>query len=96
MTKRAKYDIKIIFGDSDLEGIVFSHDDALVIMSVIDNSQVKQVMVDNGALVDILFHQAFKRGYNDSQLIPSNMLLYGFNGVESKVEGTIQLHVPLP
>ena len=30
-------------------------------------------------------------GYNDSQLTPSNMPIYGFNGVESKTEGTIQL-----
>ena len=30
-------------------------------------------------------------GYTDSQLTPSNMPIYGFNGVESKVEGTIQL-----
>ena len=30
-------------------------------------------------------------GYNDSQLTLSNMPIYGFNGVESKIEGIIQL-----
>ena len=42
--------------------------------------------------MDILFHEAFvKMGYNDSQLTPSDMPVYGFNGVETKVEGIIQL-----
>ena len=30
-------------------------------------------------------------GYNDSQLTPYDMLIYGFNGVKTKVEGIIQL-----
>ena len=42
--------------------------------------------------MNILFHEAFmKMGYNDAQLTPSNMHVYGFNGVETKVEGIIQL-----
>lgn len=42
--------------------------------------------------MDILFYDAFiKMGYTDSQLTSTDMPIYGFNGVESKVEGTIQL-----
>ena len=42
--------------------------------------------------MDILFHEAFlKMGYNNSQLTPSDMHVYSFNIVETKVEGTIQL-----
>ena len=90
--KRARIEVSISFDDSDLEGIKFPHDDPLVIMPVIGNSQVRRVLVDNGASVDILFYDAFiKMGYNDSQLTPSNMPIYGFNRVESKVEGIIQL-----
>jgi hypothetical protein len=90
--KRAKTEVAITFDDSDLEGVKFPHDDPLVIIPVIGNSKTKRVLVDNGASVDILFHDAFiKMGYTDSQLTPSNMPIYGFNGVESKVEGTIQL-----
>ena len=48
--------------------------------------------MDSGALVDILFHEAFIRmGYIDSQLTPSDMAVYFFNGIETKVEGIIQL-----
>ena len=75
-----------------LKGIKFPHDDPLVIMPVIGNSSVKRVLVDGGASVDILFHEAFLRmRYNDSQLTPSDMPIYGFNGGETKVEGIIQL-----
>ena len=50
------------------------------------------VLVDSGASVDILFHEAFIRiGYIDSQLTPSDMPIYIFNGIETKVEGIIQL-----
>ncbi|KAK1380430.1 hypothetical protein POM88_027174 [Heracleum sosnowskyi] len=91
-TKRAKTEVAISFDDFDLEGVKFPHDDPLVIIPVIGNSKTKRVLVDNGASVDILFHDAFiKMGYTDSQLTPSNMPIYGFNGIESKVEGTIQL-----
>ena len=90
--KRSRTEAVISFDDSDLEGIKFPHDDPLVIAPLIGNSEVKRVLVDNGASVDILFHDAYlKMGYKDSQLTPSDFPIYGFNGVESKVEGTIQL-----
>ena len=65
--KKARIKVVISFDDNDLEGVKFPHDDPLVIMPVIDNSSVKRVLVDGGASVDILFHEAFlKMGYNDS------------------------------
>ncbi|KAK1391928.1 hypothetical protein POM88_010984 [Heracleum sosnowskyi] len=67
-------EVSLGFDDSDLEGVKFPHDDPLVIVPVIGNSETKRVLVDNGASVDILFHDAFiKMGYTDSQLTPSNM-----------------------
>ena len=70
-SKRAKTEVSISFDDSDLEGVKFPHDDPLVITPLIGNSEVKRVLVDNRASVDILFHDAFiKMGYNDSQLTP--------------------------
>nr|XP_017221323.1 PREDICTED: uncharacterized protein LOC108198053 [Daucus carota subsp. sativus] len=94
--KRAKTEIALTFDDSDLEGVKFPHDEPLVITLVIGNSSIKRVLVDNGASVDILFYDAYqKMGYADSQLTPSNMPIYGFNGVESKIEGMIQLPVTM-
>ena len=91
-TKKARTEAVISFNDDDLEGIKFPHDDPLVIMPVIGNSSVKRVLVDGGASVDILFYDAYiKMGYNDSQLTPSDIPIYGFNGAETQVEGIIQL-----
>ncbi|XP_063935188.1 uncharacterized protein LOC135147005 [Daucus carota subsp. sativus] len=94
--KRARIELPLTFNDSELEGVKFPHDDPLVITPVIGNSSVKRVLVDNGASVDILFHDAYeKMGYADSQLIPSDMPIYGFNNAETKIEGMIQLPVTM-
>ncbi|KAL8088405.1 hypothetical protein AgCh_038254 [Apium graveolens] len=90
--KRARIGVTMSFDDSDLEGVKFPHDYPLVITPIIGNSPVRRVLVDNGALVDILLHDTFLRmGYNDSQLTPTDMPIYGFAGVEYPVEGIIKL-----
>ncbi|XP_074346926.1 uncharacterized protein LOC141685739 [Apium graveolens] len=84
------------FGDPDLEGLKFPQDDPLVITPIIGNCVVMKVLVDNGAAMEILFHDTFIRmGYNDSQLTPSDAPIYGFNHVECKVEGAIQLPITI-
>ncbi|XP_063947567.1 uncharacterized protein LOC135152128 [Daucus carota subsp. sativus] len=94
--KRAKIDYTMAFDNIDLEKVKFPHDDPLVITPVIGNSSVKRVLVDNGASVDILFYDAYeKMGYSDTQLTPSDMPIYGFNNVETKIEGMIQLPVTM-
>ncbi|XP_074323505.1 uncharacterized protein LOC141660420 [Apium graveolens] len=91
-SKRVKTGITIAFDDFDLEGVKYSHDDPLVITPIIGNSPVKRVLVDNGASIDILLYNTFIRmGYNDSQLTLTDMLIYGFTGVECPVEGIIKL-----
>nr|XP_017228849.1 PREDICTED: uncharacterized protein LOC108204072 [Daucus carota subsp. sativus] len=94
--KRAKIEFALAFDNLDLDRVKFPHDDPLVITPVIGNSSVKRVLVDSGASVDILFHDAYeKMGYSDSQLTPSDMPIYGFNNVETKIEGMIQLPVTM-
>ncbi|XP_074342319.1 uncharacterized protein LOC141679835 [Apium graveolens] len=94
--KRFKSEITLEFGDPDLEGLKFPQDDPLVITLIFGNCPVMRVLVYNGASVDILFHDTFIRmGYNDSQLTPSDAPIYGFNHVECKVEGAIQLPVTI-
>ncbi|XP_074377001.1 uncharacterized protein LOC141718519 [Apium graveolens] len=95
-SKRFKLKMTLEFGDPDLEGLKFPQDDLLVITPIIGNCLVMRVLVDNGASVDILFHDIFIRmGYNDSQPTPSNAPIYGFNHVECKVERAIQLLVTI-
>ncbi|KAK1393811.1 hypothetical protein POM88_012867 [Heracleum sosnowskyi] len=52
---RAKTEMSIGFDDLDLEGVKFPHDDPLVIAPMIGNNEVKRVLVENGASVDVLF-----------------------------------------
>ena len=82
----------ISFDDTDPEGIKFSHENPLVIVHVIGYSHVKQILVDNGASMDIFFNDAFlKMSYSESQLTPSSLSISWFNRVESKIDGTILL-----
>ncbi|XP_063942660.1 uncharacterized protein LOC135150327 [Daucus carota subsp. sativus] len=98
--KRAKIEFALAFDNLDLDRVKFPHDDPLVITPVIGNSSVKRVLVDGGASVDILFHDAYeKMGYSDSQLTPSDMPIYGFNNVETKIEAipsTYHLKIKFP
>ncbi|XP_074336720.1 uncharacterized protein LOC141673891 [Apium graveolens] len=95
-SKRSKSEMTLEFADPDLEGLKFPQDDPLVITPIIGNCPVMRVLVDNGASVDILFHDKFIRmGYNNSQLTPSDAHIYGFNHVECKVEGEIQRPVTI-
>ncbi|XP_074331197.1 uncharacterized protein LOC141668261 [Apium graveolens] len=94
--KCANTEMTLEFSDTDLEGLKFPHNNPLVITPIIGNYHVNRVMVDNGASVDILFHDKFlKIGYNDSQITPWNAPIYLFNGVEWKVEGAIQLFMTI-
>ncbi|XP_074336714.1 uncharacterized protein LOC141673885 [Apium graveolens] len=82
-SKLSKSEMTLEFGDPDLEGFKFPQDDPLVITPIIGNCLVMRVLVDNGAVVDILFYDTFIRmGYNSSQLSPSDAPIYGFNHVE--------------
>ncbi|XP_074346830.1 uncharacterized protein LOC141685635 [Apium graveolens] len=84
------------FGDFNIEGDKFPHDDHLVITPIIGNNTVNRVLVDNGVSVDILLHDIFIRlSYNDSQLTPTDMSIYGFAGVEFPVEGIIKLSMTI-
>ncbi|XP_074346719.1 uncharacterized protein LOC141685524 [Apium graveolens] len=88
----AKTEMIIEFDDPNLEGLKFPLNDFLVITSIIGNCVVKRVLFDNGASMDILFHDTILRmGYNDSLLTPYDAHIYGFNGVELQVKGAIQL-----
>ncbi|XP_074373845.1 uncharacterized protein LOC141714212 [Apium graveolens] len=90
--KHSNSEMTLEFGDPYLEGLKFPQDDPLVIMPIIGNCPIMRVLVDNGASVNIFFHDTILRmGYNDSQLTPSDVPIYGFNQVEFQVEREIQL-----
>ena len=50
----------ISFTPEDFEGIIFPHDDPLVITVRISNKNVHRVLVDSGSSANILFMDAFR------------------------------------
>lgn len=52
--------VMITFGETDLEGMSQSHDDALVVTSRIGGFLVKRVMVDQGSRAEIMYLNLYK------------------------------------
>ncbi|XP_042944579.1 uncharacterized protein LOC122278456 [Carya illinoinensis] len=71
----------ISFEEADREGVIYPHDDALVITLVIANYTTRRVLVDNGSSANILFWEAFfKMGIDVGRLRLSPTPLKGFSG----------------
>lgn len=51
----------ITFLESNVIPIVMTHSNALVIKIIVANTEVRQVYVDNGGVVSILYLDYFKR-----------------------------------
>ncbi|XP_023893338.1 uncharacterized protein LOC112005321 [Quercus suber] len=50
----------IAFNDSDLEGTIQSHDDALIVTARIDGFVVKRIMIDQGSGAEVMYLDLFK------------------------------------
>ncbi|KAK3016378.1 hypothetical protein RJ639_005371 [Escallonia herrerae] len=93
-TKWARTYADLEFDNSDLEGAVLPHDDALVITLPIDAFQVKRILVDTRSLADIIFKDAFlQMGISKDRVKPISSSLYGFTGASAPVKGITSLTV---
>lgn len=69
----------ISFKEEDWEGILYPHDNALVVTLLITNYRTRLILVDNGSSANILFWEAFtKMGINPNRQWPSPTPLKGF------------------
>uniref|UniRef100_A0A803MN43 Uncharacterized protein n=1 Tax=Chenopodium quinoa TaxID=63459 RepID=A0A803MN43_CHEQI len=82
----------VTFTKEDARGIVFFHDDPLVLILMIDGAKIKRVLVDGGSSANILFMQAF-----DAMMITRQYFMLvsypviGFDGSTVRPEGSIVL-----
>ncbi|XP_021803037.1 uncharacterized protein LOC110747146 [Prunus avium] len=84
----------ISFTQKDMEGIEFSHNDALVVTLRVANSMVKRVMIDGGSSADVLFWSTFKRMKLDEKKIqPNPTPIYAFEGTKAQPIGDVTLPV---
>ena len=96
VSKLPRLDITITFSDSDLEGCQHPHDDSLVVRTIVANTTVHRVLIDNGSSADIIFASAFdKMGIRREKLEPVNTHLRGFLGEKVLPLGSIQLVLTL-
>ncbi|KAF5445094.1 hypothetical protein F2P56_034172 [Juglans regia] len=90
----------ISFGEADWEGVLYLHDDVLVITLVLTNYTTRRILIDNGSSADILFWEAFiKMGIDVGKLRPSSTPLKGFSEDTIQPIGAITLpdsdiHIP--
>ncbi|XP_042974738.1 uncharacterized protein LOC122306375 [Carya illinoinensis] len=77
--QRLSNQMTVSFGEEDWEGVLYPHDDALVVTLVIANYITRRVLIDNESSANILFLEAFvKMGISANKLTPSPTPLKGF------------------
>ena len=87
-------DIPIIFTEEDARRIHHPHDDALVVTLEIVRYATRQVLIDNGSSVDIIYLPAFQQMKIDkSKLLPFDTPLIGFVGSIVYPQGVVTLQV---
>ncbi|XP_023922707.2 uncharacterized protein LOC112034148 [Quercus suber] len=84
----------IAFDDSDLEGTIQPHDDALIVTARIGGFVVKRIMIDQGSGADVMYPDLFRGlGLRKEDLAKYNTPLVGFDGKMVTPEGQISLPV---
>ncbi|XP_059441975.1 uncharacterized protein LOC132174318 [Corylus avellana] len=84
----------ISFSEEDERGVIFPHDDALIVTLMVANHKIHRVLVDNGSSADILYWPVFKQmGVERSRIQPFDSPLVGFAGEQVQPMGLISLPV---
>ncbi|XP_021757953.1 uncharacterized protein LOC110722989 [Chenopodium quinoa] len=87
---------QVVFTEEDARGVVFPHDDPLVLITKINGADIKRVLVDGGSSANVLFVQAFNEmNIGRQYLKPVSYPVIGFNGSTVRPEGSVVLPVKL-
>ncbi|XP_021762924.1 uncharacterized protein LOC110727653 [Chenopodium quinoa] len=87
---------QVVFTEEDARGVVFPHDDPLVLITKINGADIKRVLVDGGSSANVLFVQAFNEmNIGRQYLKPVSYPVIEFNGSTVRPEGSIVLPVKL-
>ncbi|XP_052290095.1 uncharacterized protein LOC127899963 [Citrus sinensis] len=80
--------------EDDEKGILYPHEDALVIKAKVAGTELQRILVDTGSSVDILFKSALNdMGISDLKLERTNTSLKGFGGGRLTPMGVIELPI---
>ncbi|XP_024036260.1 uncharacterized protein LOC112096786 [Citrus clementina] len=82
--------------DEDEEGILYPHEDALVIKATIASKKFDRILVDTGSSVDVLFKSTLEEmGIADRKLEYTNTSLKGFGGGKLVPLGVVELPITI-
>ena len=86
--------VPIMWTDDDEEGVLYPHEDALVVKAMVVGKELRRMLVDTGSSVDILFKSALDdMGISDLKLDWTNTSLKGFGGGRLTLMGIIKLPI---
>ncbi|XP_070049717.1 uncharacterized protein [Nicotiana tomentosiformis] len=83
----------IIFHKSDVDGLAFPHNDALVITLRILDTDVKCIMIDEGSGSCIIHPRVFTQMKLEDKIVPHCITLTGYNNAVERTSGEITLPI---
>ncbi|XP_070054989.1 uncharacterized protein [Nicotiana tomentosiformis] len=81
------------FNDEDIEGIMQTHNDALVILVLVNKSRIKRVLIDPGSAANIIRSRVVEQLNLQDQIVLAVRVLNGFNMACETTKGEITLPV---
>ncbi|XP_066163886.1 uncharacterized protein [Oryza sativa Japonica Group] len=85
---------QISFEAEDAKGVLFPHQDPLVISAEVAGFEVRRILIDGGSLADVIFAEAYaKMGLPTLALTQAPVSLRSFGGEAVQVLGQVQLVV---
>lgn len=86
----------LTFTKEDLSSLEFPHDDPLVITTLISNHNVHMILVNTGAISNLMYYNTFKAmGLTRDHMTLSSAILVSFLGERTRSLGTIKLSITL-
>ena len=94
-TKQVQRELEdIVLRDADARWVHHPHTNALVITTLVTNSNIHRLMVDYGSAVDVLYLNAYKKmGLIGDDLDPNSSPLYSFTGDHIIPKGVAKLTI---
>ncbi|XP_021812974.1 uncharacterized protein LOC110755955 [Prunus avium] len=84
----------ISFSEEEEEGIIYPHNDPMIIRAEIAEFDVGRILIDNGSSVNVIFADAFKElGIDDSQVNRQLSPLLSFSGDLVQPIGSVSLSI---
>ncbi|XP_056697534.1 uncharacterized protein [Spinacia oleracea] len=84
------------FTEDDCKGIIYPHDDPMVLALDVANRKIHRILIDGGSSANILFWPAFQElQIEEKHIKPVNFPVIGFTGATVIPEGIVSLPVQI-